>query len=196
MKNKNKSIKIVVLVISFIVISVSIIAGVIRIYIRKNVISKNDVIINAIATEDNYIINEKNNEIEKDIKVDISLQKSQKGDLLLYLVIEDTVRMTFDSRDKNNDEFYIPNSIGSDGVSDKLFKDLVDRNEVADIGTELFLKGIPISHNKQEFHLRTYLNKTKDFVGYNNPVIVCVYYKDILGHRYSWTKIVLIEIAK
>lgn len=192
MKNKIRCLKITILI----VISVIIIAGGFIIYASKNVITKNDVIIKAIATEENYIINDKNNEINKDIKVDISLEKIQKGDFLLYIVIENTDRMTFDSRDRKKEEYYVPNNIGSDDVSDKYFKELVKSNKVADISPDLFLKAIPIPIEKGTYNLRTYLNKTDDFVGYNNPVVVCIYYIDILGLRYTWSKIVPIETAK
>lgn len=153
-----------------------------------------DISIHAVASEGPFYIH---SNIEKDIKLDIDINKNHKDGFQLYIAIENTERLSFNGKE-NNDDLYVPGGIGSDGWSDSIYRNLVFENKAPHLGNELFLYGIGVADqdiNRTEFPISIYLNKTPEFQEFHKPVLVCVYYKDIIGYRYHWTKIVPIEIA-
>ena len=122
----------------------------------------------------------------------IKMTKNKDCNVAIYPYVEGTGNMNFGNVDMK--EYYIPGSIGSDGVTEAIAITDLENNNLIDIGEDISLYGFCFPDKAGEYKTKTYLDKFDIFKKIKNPVLVCVYTENKYGKELTWSKIVPIII--
>lgn len=149
----------------------------------KSSATKEDVTIEATVQ-----INDTSNNTHKEYLIDININKTKNSNLAIYPYIEGLGIMTFSSNEKEG--YFIPGSIGSDGVTEAIAISELRNNNLIYEGNDISLVGFWFPYEEGQYKARIYLDKFDDFEEIKNPVLVCVYLEKKYGKELTWSKIV------
>jgi hypothetical protein len=120
--------------------------------------------------------------------MDINIIKSKDSHVAIYPYIDGLGMMTFSTQEKEG--YFVPGSIGSDGVTELIAITELKNNGLIDDGKDVSLVGFWFPDEAGKYKARIYLDKFDSFKSIKNPVLVCVYSDEKYGKTLTWSKIV------
>ncbi len=129
---------------------------------------------------------------DKEYVLNIKMTKNKNCHIITYPYIDGLGYMTFNEGDKEN--YYVPGSIGSDGVTEPIGITALKNNNIIANGTDISLYGFWFPDEAGQYKARMYFNKLDTFKEIKNPVLVCVYTEEKYGKQLTWSKIIPISI--
>ncbi len=191
---KKKKIYIIIFLVFIVIIFFTIL--IIGCLINNSTLHSNELQVTAKLKEDEFVIHSGKQTIKKDLELNVTVNntKNAKGSLTLYLIINNTYRLSFHSSEEN--DFYQPSSIGGSGFLNAYVEDILRDEYIESKDIDLSLNAIPISEDKGELQLRAYMNKKNNSTELIDPVLICLYYEEIFGYDYVWHKVIPIEFEK
>lgn len=141
-----------------------------------------------ITVEATLQINDTTNNTHKEYLMDINIVKNKDSNVAIYPYIDGLGIMTFSSQEK--DGYFVPGSIGSDGVTESIAKMELKNNKLIYDGSDVSLVGFWFPDEAGKYKARIYLDKLDDSQSIKNPVLVCVYLEEKYGKELTWSKIV------
>lgn len=129
--------------------------------------------------------------VDCDYILDVSITKKKDANIVFYPYIEDESRFTYSEEE---DSFYIPGSIGSDGIS-------LSQNELTNHSNDeteglSSLIGFGFPDEKGTYKSRFYVNSDKQLESLQEPYLVCVYSEQQFWKRITWTTIIPITVQQ
>lgn len=183
MKNNKLKYLIVIIFIGAIVISTVVI-----LYksIKPSAI-QSDIVVEAILELNNTDMNNYD-----EYELNIKMTKSKNCQIAVYPYIKGLGNMNFSKGD--NEEYFLPGSIGSDGVTEQIAITELKNNNFIEKIEDVSLYGFWFPYEVGEYKSKIFLDKFDTFKKINNPVLVCVYAEKRYGKELTWSKVVPIAI--
>lgn len=154
--------------------------------IKPSVTDRN-ITVNAVLELNNTDVND-----YKEYLLSISMTKHKDCNIAVYPYIDGLGQMAFSEKDK--EEYYVPGSVGSHGVSETIAIKELKKKNIIDNGKDVSLIGFWFPDNAGLYKARVYLSKLDNFKAVKNPVLVCVYSEKKYGKELAWAKTVPIII--
>lgn len=186
---KKKIIYIIIFLVPIVIITFSLLIALSN--MNNSILQSNEAQITAKLKVDEFVVNSGLLTIDKDIELNItvSIPKEVKGSLTIYPIINNTNRLSFNSSEESNFEYYKPSSIGGSGFLNEHVKNILENEKIEANDFDLSLIAIPISTEKGVVHLKAYMNKKNNNIEIDNPKLVILYHKEIFGFDYLWHKV-------
>ena len=124
--------------------------------------------------------------------LNIKMTKNKNCQVAVYPYIEGLGNINFSKVDM--EEYYLPGSIGSDGVTESIAITQLKNNNLIENRKNVSLCGFWFPYEVGEYKSKVYLDKFDTFKKIKNPVLVCVYTENKYGKELKWSKIVPITI--
>lgn len=137
--------------------------------------------------------NETNAYPHKEYIIDINMIKNKDCNVIIYPYIQGLGMMTYNLNEQ--EDYFIPSSIGSDGVTVNLATSELRKLNLIQDKDELSLIGFWFPEKEGSYKSRVYLEMLDDFNKINNPVLVCVYLEEKLGKQLTWAKVYPINLG-
>lgn len=138
--------------------------------------------------------NDSDKYVDCDYILDVSITKNKDANIMIYPYIEDRTRFTY-SEDEDS-SFYIPSSIGSDGITFPLVQNEF-KYYINDEDEGLYsLIGFGFPDEKGTYTSRFYVNTDKKLESLKNPYLACVYLEKKLWKQITWTSVIPITVQQ
>lgn len=141
-----------------------------------------------ITVEATLKINDSTNNTHDEYLVDINIIKDRDSHVVVYPFIDGLGAMAFSTEEK--EEFFVPGSIGSDGVTEAIAIAELKNKNLINKGEDVSLVGFWFPDEAGQYKARVYLDKLGDFKEINDPFLVCVYKEQKYGKELTWSKVV------
>lgn len=135
-----------------------------------------------------------NNTGEKNYKeyvINVEMNKNKNCSVALYPYIAGLGQMSFSNKDK--DSYYVPGSIGSDGVTEPIAVNELKSKNIMERNSKDSLTAFWFPYEAGKYKTRIYMEKLDDFVKIKNPVLVCVFNEEKFGKQFTWSKIIPVK---
>jgi hypothetical protein len=155
----------------------------------KSSVIQSDIVVEAVLELNNTEMNSYDEYL-----LNIKITKNKNCQVAVYPYIEGLGNMNFSKGDI--EEYYLPGSIGSDGVTEPIaINELKNNNLIENLkDVSLTLGGFRFPYEAGHYKSKIYLDKLDTFIKVKNPVLVCVYTEKKYGKKLTWSKVVSITI--
>jgi hypothetical protein len=138
-------------------------------------------------------INDTTENTHKEYLMDINIIKSKDCHVIIYPYSQSIGVMTYSTNEKEG--YFIPGSIGSDGITERVARTELRKNNFIQDNDEVSFVGFCFPDEAGTYKARIYLDKFDDFSELDNPVLVCVYIEEKFGKQLTWAKVVPVNLG-
>ena len=128
----------------------------------------------------------------KDYILNINMIKKKDCQVIVYPYFIGIGTITFNEKEK--DGYYLPGSIGSDGVTEPVAINELKNKCIIDRADDFSLTGFWFPNTAGQYKARLYLDRLDNVSEIRDPYLVCVGIENKYGKQFTWTKLVPITI--
>jgi hypothetical protein len=124
----------------------------------------------------------------KEYLLNIKFIKDKDCHIAVYPYISGLGLISFNDADKI--KYFIPGSIGSDGVTESIAIQALENKNLVEHGNDDSLIGFWFPDEAGQYEARIYLDKLENSIKIKNPVLILVYHETKFGKQFTWSKVV------